>query len=50
MVAIQGSALRAFQIKWSPRRVSGRAFRDAYGVDVGLLSSDDPFVGNGLEA
>jgi hypothetical protein len=50
LVVKQGSALRAFQIKWSPRRVSGRAFRDAYGVDVGLLSSDDPFVGNGLEA
>jgi hypothetical protein len=41
---MRGRTLRAFQIKWSPRRVSGRAFRDAYGVDVELLSSDDPFV------
>jgi hypothetical protein len=30
--------------------VSGRAFRDACGVNVELLSSDDPFVGNMLEA
>lgn len=48
MVAIKGSALRAFQIKWPPRRALGRAFRDAYGVQVELLSSDDPFVGDVL--
>ena len=50
LVVKQGSALRAFQIKWSSRRVSGRAFRDAYGVDVELLSSDDPFVADALGA
>jgi hypothetical protein len=47
---MRGSALRALQIKWSPRRVSGRAFRDAYGVDVELLSSYDPFVSDVLGA
>ena len=49
LVVKQGGALRAFQIKWSPRRVSGRVFRDAYGVDVELLSSDDPFVADIVE-
>jgi hypothetical protein len=47
---MRGNTLRAFQLKWSPRRVSGRAFRDAYGVDAELLSSDDPFVGDVLGA
>ena len=50
LVVKLGSALRAFQIKWSPRRVSGRAFHDAYGVDVELISSDDPFAVNMLGA
>ncbi len=50
LVVKRESTLRAFQIKWSPRRVSGRAFRDAYGVDMERLSSDDPFVGNMLKA
>jgi predicted AAA+ superfamily ATPase len=36
--------VRAFEIKWSPRRVSSRAFRDAYGVDVEPIHSDDPFA------
>jgi len=44
LVVKQGSNLRAFQIKWSPRRISSRAFRDAYGVDVVAISSDNPFV------
>jgi hypothetical protein len=30
--------------------VTGRAFRDAYGVDVELLSSDDPFVADVIAA
>jgi predicted AAA+ superfamily ATPase len=29
LVVKQGNGLRAFEVKWSPRRVSGRAFRDA---------------------
>jgi hypothetical protein len=44
LVVKQGSALRAFQIKWSPRRASGRAFRDAYGIEVEPIRSDDPLA------
>jgi hypothetical protein len=40
----QESRLRAFEIKWTPRRVAGRAFHEAYGVEVQLISPDDPFV------
>ncbi len=38
------NGLQAFEIKWSPGRVSSRAFRDAYGVEVALIRPDDPFV------
>jgi hypothetical protein len=34
----------SFEVKWSPGRVSGRAFRDAYGVDVELIHPDNPFA------
>jgi len=44
LVVKQGNGLRAFEIKWSPRRVSGRAFRDAYGVEVEPIRSDNPFA------
>ena len=44
LVVKQGSALRAFEVKWSARRVSGRAFRDAYGVELESLRPDDPFA------
>jgi len=44
LVVKQGSSLRAFEIKWSPRRVSGRAFRDAYGVDVEPIGPENPFT------
>ncbi len=44
LVVKQGDALRAFEIKWSPRRGSGRAFRDAYGVDVEPIGPGDPFA------
>lgn len=40
----QGSGLQAFEIKWSRRRVSGRAFRDAYDEDVQPLRPDNPFA------
>jgi len=46
LVVKQGNALRAFEIKWSPRRVSSRAFRDAYGVDVEPIRPEDPFAAN----
>ncbi|MCU0857878.1 MAG: DUF4143 domain-containing protein [Pontiellaceae bacterium] len=44
LVVKQGDSLRAFEVKWSPRRTSGRAFRDAYGVDVETISSDNPLT------
>ena len=50
LVVKQGSGLKAFEIKWSPRRVSGRAFRDAYGVDVEPIGPDNPFAGNVIDS
>lgn len=44
LVVQQGSGLRAFEIKWSPRRFSGRAFREAYSVDVEPMHTDNPFA------
>jgi predicted AAA+ superfamily ATPase len=45
LVVQRGSELRAFEVKWSPgRRVSGRAFRDAYGVEVEAIRPDNPFA------
>ncbi len=44
LVVKQASGLRAFEIKWSPRRVSGRAFREAYGVQVESIGPGNPFV------
>jgi len=45
LVVRQGSKLRAFEIKWSTgRRLSGRAFRDAYGVEVESIRPDNPFA------
>ena len=44
LVVQRGGKLRAFEIKWSPGRVSGRAFRDAYSVDVEPVCPDNPFA------
>lgn len=44
LVVKQASGLRAFEVKWSPRQVSGRAFRDAYGVEVEPIRPDNPFA------
>jgi uncharacterized protein len=44
LVVKQGDKLRGFEIKWSSRRVSGRAFRDAYGVEVEPVHPDNPFA------
>ena len=44
LVVKRGSGLRAFEIKLSAGRVSGRAFRDAYGVEVEPIRSDNPFA------
>jgi hypothetical protein len=48
LVVKQGDRLRAYEIKWSGRRATGRAFRDAYGVAVEPLGPDDPFVADQL--
>jgi hypothetical protein len=44
LVVKQESGLRVFEVKWSSRRVSGRAFREAYGVEVEPLRPDNPFA------
>lgn len=44
LVVKQGSGLRAFEIKWSQRPLAGRAFRDAYGVELEPLRPDNPFA------
>ena len=44
LVVKQGSSLRAFEIKLSAGRVSGRAFRDAYGVEVEPIRLDNPLA------
>ncbi len=44
LVVKQATGLQAFEIKWSSRRVSGRAFRDAYGVEVEVIRPDNPFA------
>ena len=44
LVVRTGTTLSAFEIKWSPRKFSGRAFHDAYGVQVKPLIRSDPFL------
>ena len=44
LVVQQGDRLRAFEIKWTPRRAAHRAFREAYGVDVEPLQPGNPFA------
>jgi predicted AAA+ superfamily ATPase len=41
--------LRAFEIKWKPRRAGSTAFRSAYGVDVEPIGPDNPFVADFLK-
>jgi hypothetical protein len=48
LVVKQGDRLLAFEIKWSGRGATGRAFRDAYGVAVEPLGPEDPFVADRL--
>lgn len=43
LVVKQGDDLRAFEIKWSSRRGSVRAFRDAYGIEAKFIRPDNPF-------
>lgn len=44
LVVRTGTTLSAFEIKWSPRKFSGRAFQEAFGVEVKRLISSDPFL------
>ena len=44
LVVKQGSSLRAFEVTWSSRRISGRAFRDAYGVELEPIRPENPFA------
>ena len=44
LVVRHGTDLSAFEITWSPRKFSGRAFHDAYGVQVKPLPPSDPFL------
>lgn len=44
LVVKRGDELQAFEIKWSTGRVSSRAFREAYGVEVQPIRSDNPFA------
>ena len=43
LVIQHGTDLRAFEVKWSARRSAGRAFRDAYGIEVETIHPDNPF-------
>ena len=45
LVVRQGNSLQAFEIKWSSsRRISGRAFREAYDTEVKSIHSGTPFA------
>ena len=44
LVVKSENGLRAFEIKWNPRRAGSAAFRAAYGVDVEPIGPDNPFV------
>jgi hypothetical protein len=45
LVIKTGGRLRAFEIKWeSTRRPASRAFTALYGVEVKLITSNDPFI------
>jgi predicted AAA+ superfamily ATPase len=42
------AGLRAFEIKWNPRRAGSIAFRSAYGVNVESIGPANPFVADFL--
>ena len=44
LVVKQGSELRAFEVRWSSRRGSSRAFRGAYGVETKPIHPENPFA------
>jgi len=49
LVVKSESGLRAFEIKWNPRRAGSAAFRSLYGVNVELIGPDNPFVADLLD-
>lgn len=49
LVVKSENGLRAFEIKWNPRRPGSAAFRSAYGVDVEPIGPDNPFVADLLD-
>jgi hypothetical protein len=46
LVVKQVADWQAFEIKRSPRRISGRTFHEAYGVAVQPIYPDNPFAGD----
>ncbi len=44
LVVKQAGSMRAFEVKWSPRRRPGRAFREAYGIEVEPMHPDRPLA------
>lgn len=49
LVVKSETGLRAFEIKWNPRRTGGAGFRTAYGVNVEAIGPDNPFVADLLK-
>lgn len=49
LVAKGESGLRAFEIKWNPRRAGSAAFRATYGANVEPVGPDNPFVADLLD-
>jgi len=41
LVVKTGDQVRAFEIKWQPKRIAARAFEGRYGVEVELITSQD---------
>lgn len=50
LVVKSEDGLRAYEIKWNPRRAGSVAFRSAYGVGVTSIGPSDPFVADMLTA
>ncbi len=44
LVVKSESGLRAFEIKWNPRRSGSAAFQSAYGVSVEPIGPSNPFI------
>jgi len=49
LILKKGTSISAYEIKWKTRYKSYRAFRDAYGVEPVIITSDNPFIGNLFE-